>query len=153
MTPDKLFSIANAAALLGWSLLAGALLLGGAWSRHRSRLLDAVGFGIPVVLSIGYAALILVHFADSPGGFRSLTAVATLFQSPWLLLAGWIHYLAFDLFVGAWILRDAVARQAPRLLVLVALPATFLFGPMGLLLWLGLRQAMRLHRHPAPQPA
>lgn len=151
MTPDNLFSIANAMALLGWVILGGAILLAGEWSRHRPRLLAVAGVVIPTLLSIGYAALILVHFADAPGGYRSLSAVATLFQSPWLLLAGWIHYLAFDLFVGAWILRDGFARQAPRVVALAVLPATFLFGPMGLLLWLALRQAMHLHRAPVPQ--
>ena len=149
--PELLFAIANATALVGWSLLGGAVLLAGAWSRHRPRLLDAAGLGIPVLLSIGYAALILVHFADAPGGYRSLPAVAALLQSPWLLVAGWIHYLAFDLFVAAWVLRDGFARQAPRGLALAVLPATFLFGPMGLILWLGLRQAMRLHRDRTPQ--
>jgi hypothetical protein len=36
-----------------------------------------------------------------------LSAVAMLFSNPWLLLAGWTHYLAFDLFIGSWKLRDA----------------------------------------------
>ena len=60
----------------------------------------------------------------------------TLFENPWLLLAGWAHYLAFDLFIGGWEVRDAQRRGIPHLLVVPALVLTFLFGPAGLLLYL-----------------
>jgi hypothetical protein len=60
--------------------------------------------------------LILLAFyaADTRGGFSSLAAVAELFSNQWLLLAGWVHYLAFDLFVGTWETRDAVDREPGR---------------------------------------
>ena len=61
------------------------------------------------------------------------------FETPGLLLAGWLHYLAFDLFVGAWEVRTARAEGIPHLLVVPALILTFLFGPAGLLLFLVLR--------------
>ena len=61
--------------------------------------------------------------------------MATLFANPWLLLAGWIHYLAFDLFVGSWEVRDARERGIPHLLVVPCLVMTFLFGPAGWLLY------------------
>jgi hypothetical protein len=64
-----------------------------------------------------------------------------LFQSPWMLLAGWVHYLAFDLFVGAWIARDAENHGVSRWLVIPVMPVTLLFGPMGLVAWLIIRLA------------
>jgi hypothetical protein len=54
-------------------------------------------------------------------------------------LAGWLHFLAFDLFVGAWIVCDARMRGLPFLLALPCLPFAFLFGPVGFVAWLGLR--------------
>ena len=83
--------------------------------------------------------IIATRFAGSAGGFASLAAVATLFSNPWLLLAGWTHYLAFDLFVGSWEVRDARERGIPHLCVLPCLALTFLFGPAGWLLYLALR--------------
>jgi ABA4-like protein len=59
------------------------------------------------------------------------------------LLAGWTHYLAFDLFIGGWEVRDAQARGIPHLLVVPALVLTFLFGPAGLLLYLAIRSWRR----------
>ena len=59
------------------------------------------GVVIPLLLSAGYLILIALHFRGAEGGFGSLADVATLFQKQELLLAGWIHYLAFDLFIGA----------------------------------------------------
>jgi hypothetical protein len=62
-----------------------------------------------------------------------------LFSNPWLLLAGWIHYLAFDLLVGSWEARDAHDRGVRHLLVVPCLILTFLFGPIGWLIYLGIR--------------
>jgi hypothetical protein len=62
-----------------------------------------------------------------------------LFENRWALLAGWTHYLAFDLFVGTWEVRDARASGIPHLLVLPCLGLTFLFGPAGWLLYMALR--------------
>jgi hypothetical protein len=75
------------------------------------------------------------------GGFGTLDEVAALFRSPGNLLAGWLHYLAFDLFVGRWIVDDALSRAGPRWPVLPCLALTFLFGPVGLLLHFALRAA------------
>jgi hypothetical protein len=68
-----------------------------------------------------------------------LSSVAMLFSNPWLLLAGWTHYLAFDLFIGSWEVRDARDRGLPHLLVVPCLALTFLFGPAGWLLYLTMR--------------
>jgi ABA4-like protein len=95
------------------------------------------------VLAAVYVAIILTTWAGSSGGFTSLSAVATLFSNPWLLLAGWTHYLAFDLLVGSWEVRDARDRGVPHLLVLPCLALTFLFGPAGWLLYLGMRSLPR----------
>ena len=68
-----------------------------------------------------------------------------LFADPWLLLAGWVHYLVFDLFLGAWEVRDAQRLRIPHLLVVPCLVLTFLFGPVGLLLY-GIVRAARTRR-------
>ena len=67
----------------------------------------------------------------------------------WLLTAGWLHYLAFDLFVGSWISEQAAALALPHWLLLPPLALTFLFGPAGLLVFFGLRTVWR-KRLPAP---
>ena len=77
--------------------------------------------------------------APPEGGFGSLAAVAALFSVEELLLAGWIHYLAFDLFVGAWEVRDSQARGINHLLIIPCLLATFMAGPAGLVLYWLLR--------------
>jgi hypothetical protein len=67
--------------------------------------------------------------------------VSALFGHRGVLLAGWLHYLAFDLFVGAWEVREARRVGLPHWLILPALALTFLFGPIGLLVFLALRAA------------
>jgi len=59
--------------------------------------------------------------------------VSRLFSDPWVLLAGWVHYLAFDLVVGARVARDAVERGVSRWLVVPCLVLTLMFGPAGFL--------------------
>ena len=94
-------------------------------------------------LALGYVALLLGHWG--PGGFGSLAEVRQLFERPGLLAAGWLHYLAFDLFVGTWIARDAAQRGLPHLAVLPCLALTFLFGPAGLLAYALLTLLRRRH--------
>ena len=90
---------------------------------------------IPLLLAVVYTGLIAARWSGHQGGFTSLGAVGELFADPWLLLAGWVHYLAFDLFIGAWEVRDAARARVPHWLVVPCLIATFLVGPMGLLLY------------------
>jgi len=135
MSPFELiFAIANPVALLGW--------IGLALFPGRKLVVDGVsGVAIPALLSLAYAGLIAAYFAGAEGGFGSIEAVRALFQSDALLVAGWLHYLAFDLFVGAWQVRTARADGFPHLLVIPCLALTFLFGPVGFLTFLALRAA------------
>ncbi len=136
MTPEKLFSLCGALAGLGWLLL----LLGPVWPK---RLRDRLPVYIPIALSFVYAALLLPHWVGHRGGFNSLDEVALLFSDHWLLLAGWVHYLAFDLFIGGWEYGDARQRGVPHLAIVPALILTFLFGPVGFLVYLGTRMIFR----------
>ena len=136
MTPNQHFSIVNPIALVAWVLLA-------ALPRRRWVVEVVAGIAIPALLATFYTAIVATTWYGSPGGFSSLSDVAMLFGNPWLLLAGWIHYLAFDLFVGSWEVRDAWDRGVPHLLVLPCLALTFLFGPAGWLLYMALRSVHR----------
>jgi Domain of unknown function (DUF4281) len=136
-TPDQVFRIANMLALLGWLSLGTGVVL--RWHRLRTLL---AGRAVPLLLSTGYVAILGAHWSESSGSFSSLAGVANLFQSPWMLLAGWVHYLAFDLFVGTWIAADADAIGAPRSVLIIVLPAVFLFGPAGFLLWFLLKASL-----------
>jgi hypothetical protein len=126
VTPDLIFQIANSIALAGWLVLAGSF----AFPTVAVRI---SGFAIPLLLSVAYVGLILAFWTQSEGGFDSLDNVARLFQTRELLLAGWIHYLAFDLVVGAWIVRTARRSAVPFPYVVPCLALTFLFGPAGFL--------------------
>ena len=136
MNADTVFQIASTTVLAGWaSLLIRPLV---------PRFSDLVaGLVIPVLLAVAYTGLVMAYWSSAKGGFDTLDNVALLFQTRELLLAGWIHYLAFDLFIGAWIARAAQAAQLPFWLVVPCMALTFLFGPAGLLAFLALRAAMR----------
>jgi hypothetical protein len=125
MSPDALFQIANPLALTGWL----ALVL----SPLAPRATQAWVHGVVLVQSVLYAALVLAFWAGAEGGFDSLANVQALFRQPEIALAGWVHYLAFDLFVGAWAVRVARAEGIAHALVLPCLIPIFLFGPAGLI--------------------
>jgi hypothetical protein len=132
MTPERLFSLCNFLTLIGWLIL----ILAG---RMRWAARMVTGVVIPLVIAILYAYLIAAHWGDTQGGFGTLDGVAALFSNRWLLLAGWIHYLAFDLFIGSWEVRDAQALGISHLIVIPCLVLTFMFGPVGLLLYFLIR--------------
>jgi len=78
--------------------------------------------------------------APAEGGFDTLAEVKALFSVDALLLAGWIHYLAFDLFIGAWIVRDSQTHDLRHWLVIPCLFFTLMTGPFGLLTYLLLKR-------------
>jgi hypothetical protein len=135
MTIEGLFSTLNVLAMAGWLLLVAA-------PRDR-RAIAAAGTVIPALLSGTYLVLLALHIREAHGGFSSLHAVAELFSNSWLLLAGWVHYLAFDLLAGTWEATDAVARGISRWVVLPCLILTFLFGPIGWLSYQIVRRSVR----------
>jgi hypothetical protein len=132
MTANQAFALLNLVAVAAWVVLALSPWL----PRVTTTLTGKV---VPIFFAIVYVVLIGGNLRGSEGGFSSLPEVATLFSQPWLLLAGWTHYLAFDLLLGNWELRDASERNIPYLLVLPCLALTFLFGPAGWLLYVIVR--------------
>jgi hypothetical protein len=138
MTPELVFSIANVVAVLSWLMLV-------VLPRQRWVANALVGVAVPTALAGVYSALVAANWGSSPGGFSTLADVALLFGDPWLLLAGWVHYLCFDLLIGCWEVGDARERGVPHALVVPCLLLTFMFGPAGWLLY----RAVAL-RYPRP---
>lgn len=134
MSPDTVFVACSALAGLGW-----ILLMARPATPSAQRL---AGIILPAVLAVVYVAALGWHARELSGGFNSLDAVAQLFTHRWALLAGWIHFLAFDLFVGGWMAADASARRMGRLGLVPLLLLTFLFGPAGLLAYLTVRKPL-----------
>ncbi len=128
---ESIFSACSTLAIVGWVLLV-------ALPRQRHAHM-AAGLVIPLVISVVYLVLIAQHFGRSDGGFGSLADVARLFSNPALLLAGWVHYLAFDLFIGGWEVRDAHRHGISHLVVVPCLLLTFMLGPIGLLAYFAVR--------------
>lgn len=143
MNWDTIFSLTNAIALLGWVLL--ALL-----PRTPLTLSAILYIGVGL-LCLTYAILViglvagLIDPLRLPGTAEpdlldySVAGLRPLFMSDGGMVIGWTHYLAFDLFAGLWIARDADARGAGRLVQLPFLFATLMAGPIGLLSWLMFR--------------
>jgi hypothetical protein len=128
MTPDLIFTLANVVAITAWLLLTIAPRQ--PWVTSLvTRLL------VPALLAVVYVGIAAATLIGSDGGFSSLDGVARLFENRWLLTAGWLHYLAFDLLIGTWEVRDAQRRGMPHLLVVPCLLLTFMLGPAGWLLY------------------
>jgi hypothetical protein len=133
MNHELIFSLAGVLAMGGWAALLLSPLIP-VWSDRVAGLL------VPGILSAGYV-VILLAFPTDGGGFGSFAEVRELFSYADALMAGWIHFLAFDLLVGAWICRRGRRDGLPYWLVAPCLPVTFLFGPAGFLLFQLIRVA------------
>jgi len=135
MTLDTLIQAANIFVLPGWLLLAFAPR----W-KHSAKLISAVI--IPGLLAVVYIWLVAVGWNQSVGDMDTVAGIQSFFQTPEILAAGWIHYLALDLFVGSWEVREAQRAGIPHWAVLPCLVLTLAFAPAGLLLFLLLRGAL-----------
>ena len=132
MTLDQIFFAANGAALLGWLLL----IFAPRWQFTRIVVLSGA---MSLLLAALYLGLFALHAGEGEGGFGSLPEVVELFRRPEMVLIGWVHYLSFDLFVGAWEVRNARERGVPHLIVIPCLVGTFMLGPVGLLAYFAAR--------------
>jgi len=137
MSDELLFTIANTSVLPGWLGLIVA-------PRSRFTALVVHSGATYALLALLYAWLL---FGDSPGPqgahFFSLDGVSRIFTTPRTITACWVHYLIFDLFVGAWEARDCERLGLPHLSVVPSLGLTLMFGPVGLFSWLAIRGVAR----------
>jgi hypothetical protein len=128
MEANSIFNFGNSFVLIGWVLL----IILPQWKYTQATILN----GIIVLFSILYSYLILKDIGNfNPNSFSTLANVKALFTNDSAVAAGWLHYLAFDLFVGAYIVRKGIEIGLPRWLYTLALPFTFMFGPMGYLIF------------------
>lgn len=136
MRPDLIFTIANDGIIPFWVLL----IVAPRWKVTRYAVHS---IAIPLILGATYGWLLWRATMGGEGAagssFSSLAGVMALFSAPVAATLGWIHYLVFDLFIGAWQTRDAARRGISHWLVIPCLVVTLLAGPIGLLLYLLLR--------------
>lgn len=132
MTPDNVFQLCNAIAMIGWLILIALP------NWHSS---DKLVIGIIVTLfAIIYTYYIVTNIADLDiKSFGSLKGVTALFTNPLAVLIGWVHYLAFDLMVGLFIKKNSLKYGISHWIVIPCMLLTFMFGPIGLLLYLVIR--------------
>lgn len=132
MSPDQLFSFCNALAMLSWIILIFFTF----WKNRGNYLLGVV----IMLFALVYSWLIFSNSTiESFRDFNTLDGVSRLFSNKSLLLAGWIHYLAFDLLTGIYIVTNARKNNINHWLIVPALFFTFMLGPFGLLLYFLLR--------------
>ena len=128
MSFEQLFSSASILAMLGWVILVFL-------PRRWTWLNRVPALFIPVILSVVYSYLIARYFFSAEGGFDTLANVQQLFTYSGAALAGWVHYLAFDLFIGGLIAKQADELGLSRLIQAPILLLTFMFGPFGYLVF------------------
>lgn len=134
MTAAETFTFVNLIVLPAWLML----IFVPRWKWTRI----VAAYAVPSALAVVYLTLLVMNKPPEGAGFGSIVQVERLFSSQWLLLAGWIHYLAFDLFVGAWEVRDAWRLNISHWFVVPCLALTFLIGPVGLLAYFAVRVAV-----------
>ena len=139
MSWDTLFLLVNYWAIGGWLLLA--------FAPRGPKILALVLYAGVFLLALAYAIMLIgfVTGTIDPGGpgggsFTTLAGVMKLFDSPGGATLGWTHYLAFDLFTGLWIARDADNKGFSRIVQFPFLFLTLMVGPVGLLAWLIVRE-------------
>jgi len=137
MTYDLLFSLVNLSVLPAWFML--IFLPRWSWTK---KLVHSVLW--PTVLGLVYFGLFIavLFFGQGAegGSFGTIDGVRTAFSSDAGLVMGWAHYLVFDLFIGAWIARDALRRGINHLMTVPCILFSWLFGPIGLLFYVILRK-------------
>jgi hypothetical protein len=135
MRPEKVFRIVNLIAIFPWLFM---MVL--PKTDITKTIINSSIF--PLGLALVYAYYIFTTFGKSGGNFMTLQGVEKLFSKREVLLAGWVHYLVFDLFVGAWEWRDALQHDISQWILAPCLILTLMFGPVGYLVYFIIRYFM-----------
>ena len=145
MVIETVFRLANFLAVIGWIVLVPATLFG--WRRAIDGLCGAV---IPLVLAAAYVVVLASFWGGTKVDLNSVAGISALFQQPAAALAGWLHYLAFDMVVGVMLARRMQEGGVPRLIMLPVMLLTFFVGPTGFLLFHAVRLARGGVANPPP---
>lgn len=131
MNPETLFLILNNLVAIVWILM----IFAPKWKVTQAIIST---FSVVLILSVTYSILIISSFGTLDFmDFTSLQGIMNLLQhsDAWGSSALWYHFLAFDLFVGTWILKDAQKLSIPHFLIIPCLFFTFMLGPLGFVLY------------------
>jgi hypothetical protein len=127
MEPGTLFQVANTAVLPFWIMLA-------VLPRHPLSAKLVQSGVVSCVIAAFYVISLLLGDGVNFASFSTLEGVRSIFQNDWFFLAAWLHYLAFDLYIGGMISGHYVQHGGSRLVLLVELFFTLMLGPLGLLI-------------------
>ena len=147
-----LFSVGNYVALTGWL----AMLVGLFVPQARKAAFLYSGLILPAAIAVAYLTLLAMTMSGGFGqgpkmDFGSLAGVRALLGSDSGATIGWFHYLAFDMIIGTWVARDALARGMWAIAIVPVLALVFMFGPVGFLTYLVI-WALFLRRGPGTLP-
>jgi hypothetical protein len=133
MSWSALFAATNALSLVAWALL----IIGPRGPRTAAIILY---FGVGL-LCVAYTSMFAAQIQNVfQADFTGIAGIRALFANDGGVVLGWTHYLAFDLFIGQWIAKDADHKDFSRLAQSPVLLLTLFAGPIGLLIWLGIRE-------------
>lgn len=74
-------------------------------------------------------------FANNFSLYLGLSSVSELFRDDYYLLMFWTHFVAVNLFIGGWILKDAQKLYVNKILLAFPLIVTYLIGPIGIFIY------------------
>jgi len=131
---DTIFAISSLFTMPFWLLM----IFLPSW-RWTERIMHSLWTIVPAALA--YTLLVvprvpaLLPLLANP----ELASIATLLGTPSGATIGWIHFLAFDLFVGRWAYLESRQRNIHPVLTAFVLFFILMFGPLGFMLYLLLR--------------
>lgn len=137
MNASIVFQIVNTVVLPAWIIL--IFLPKKSWR-------NPVIYGFAMVMAVVYAFYVLTSLGDlDMEAFSKLEGIKAMFSSDEAVLTGWVHYLVFDLLVGNWIVNNAQKHKINHYVVIPCLFFCFMFGPVGYLLYSGVKLAKVKH--------
>ena len=130
MTYKIIFNIYNTGILIFW-----LLLLVFPKSKLTQKMTDFPW--IPLVIAFGYIYFLGTSDSIFSVDFSTLSGLTEMFQNsnPRGVAAGWLHYLAFDFWVGCWILRDSQKKGIKHAFIIFPMLFTFMLGPVGVIIY------------------
>lgn len=131
---QTVFSLSSLLVMPFWALM----ILAPRWTWTR-RIMTSPLVILPAALL--YAVLVAPNVLSVLPALANpnLAGITALLGSQSGATIAWVHFLAFDLFVGRWVYLDSLERAISPFLMAVVLLVVLMFGPLGFAVYLGVR--------------
>lgn len=139
-THNQILHAVNLGSLPAWI----SLVLLPRW-RHTKTITTAIAVAYSFLyVVLAYVLFSKAMFAMDLNAFSTTAGLTQMFTDATSVLAGWAHFIVFDLWTARFFVLDSARSNIPHLAVVPCILGCMFFGPLGLLTYVTVKKVFEI---------